>query len=81
MRRHVDYRDDKVFKTLRYGHCMIMADQDNDGSHIKGLVINFLHWYNDTLLKRPGCVRSGQTHNIMFSAFFFCCCCCCCNYD
>ena len=45
LRRHVDYTEEKVFKTLRYGHCMIMADQDNDGSHIKGLVINFLHWY------------------------------------
>ena len=51
LRRHVDYREEKVRKTLRYGHCMIMADQDNDGSHIKGLVINFLHWFNDTLLK------------------------------
>ena len=30
-------------KTLRYGHLMIMADQDTDGSHIKGLVINFIH--------------------------------------
>ena len=25
---------------LRYGNVMIMCDQDNDGSHIKGLVIN-----------------------------------------
>ncbi|CDW84992.1 dna topoisomerase 2 [Stylonychia lemnae] len=29
--------------TLRYGSIMIMADQDHDGSHIKGLVINFIH--------------------------------------
>ncbi len=28
-------------KSLRYGGLMIMADQDVDGSHIKGLVINF----------------------------------------
>jgi DNA topoisomerase II len=26
-----------------YGHLMIMADQDHDGSHIKGLVINLIH--------------------------------------
>ena len=33
----------KNIGTLRYGHLMIMADQDHDGSHIKGLVINFIH--------------------------------------
>lgn len=32
--------------SLRYGHVMIMADQDHDGSHIKGLLINlFHHWW------------------------------------
>lgn len=35
--------DESNIKTLRYGHLMIMADQDTDGSHIKGLVINFIH--------------------------------------
>jgi DNA topoisomerase II len=30
-------------RTLRYGHLMVMADQDTDGSHIKGLVINLFH--------------------------------------
>ena len=33
---------------------MIMADQDHDGSHIKGLVINFIHWYNPSLLECDG---------------------------
>jgi DNA topoisomerase-2 len=28
---------------LRYGRIMIMADQDHDGSHIKGLVMNLIH--------------------------------------
>ena len=36
------YDEDSV-KKLRYGHLMIMADQDHDGSHIKGLIINFIH--------------------------------------
>jgi len=39
---------------LRYGHIMIMADQDHDGSHIKGLVINFIHHFWPSLLKMPG---------------------------
>ena len=30
-------------KSLRYGKIMIMTDQDHDGSHIKGLVMNLFH--------------------------------------
>lgn len=40
--------------SLRYGHLMIMTDQDHDGSHIKGLIINFLDYYYPSLLKIPG---------------------------
>ncbi|KAF5853012.1 hypothetical protein GGP41_001553 [Bipolaris sorokiniana] len=41
-------------KSLRYGHLMIMTDQDHDGSHIKGLLINFLQCQFPSLLKIPG---------------------------
>lgn len=40
--------------TLRYGHLVIMTDQDNDGSHIKGLIMNFLHVHFPSLLRVPG---------------------------
>lgn len=41
-------------KSLRYGHIMIMTDQDQDGSHIKGLIINFLETSFPGLLDIPG---------------------------
>ena len=40
--------------SLRYGHLMIMTDQDHDGSHIKGLVINFVEHFWPSLLQIPG---------------------------
>lgn len=46
----------KVYKNnteLRYGHVMIMTDQDYDGSHIKGLIINFFDHFFPSLLKVP----------------------------
>jgi DNA topoisomerase II len=38
-------------KSLRYGSIMIMSDQDTDGSHIKGLVINFIHSFWPSLFQ------------------------------
>ncbi len=39
---------------LRYGHVLIMADQDYDGSHIKGLLINVFHKFWPALLLHDG---------------------------
>lgn len=38
-------------KQLRYGRLMIMTDQDVDGSHIKGLLMNLFHTDWPSLLK------------------------------
>uniref|UniRef100_A0A6C0FAP4 DNA topoisomerase (ATP-hydrolyzing) n=1 Tax=viral metagenome TaxID=1070528 RepID=A0A6C0FAP4_9ZZZZ len=37
-------------KSLRYGSIMIMTDQDHDGSHIKGLLMNLFHTLWPSLL-------------------------------
>ena len=38
---------------LRYGRVMVMADQDHDGSHIKGLLMNLFH------AEWPGLMQTG----------------------
>ena len=38
-------------KDLRYGGIIIFTDADNDGSHIKGLIMNFIHSFWPSLLK------------------------------
>jgi DNA topoisomerase-2 len=60
-------------KDLRYGHVMILTDADVDGSHIKGLFINFIHAFWPSLLENVPhfltsmrtpilkCVKGGQT--------------------
>ncbi|KAI9451533.1 DNA topoisomerase [Russula earlei] len=50
LQHNKDYTD---VASLRYGQLMIMTDQDHDGSHIKGLLINFLDHFFPSLLKLP----------------------------
>jgi DNA topoisomerase-2 len=43
----------KDVSELRYGRVMVMADQDHDGSHIKGLLMNLFH------AEWPGLMHAG----------------------
>eukprot|EP01038_Epipyxis_sp_PR26KG_P004447 gene4447-6290_t len=45
---------DNKLNGLRYGKVMIMCDQDTDGSHIKGLIINLFHHLWPNLLSING---------------------------
>ena len=43
-----EYKD---LTELRYGRLMIMTDADADGSHIKGLILNMIHYFWPSLLQ------------------------------
>lgn len=46
---------------LRYGGIIILTDQDADGSHIKGLIINMLQHFWPSLLKNNGFIQTMST--------------------
>jgi len=48
----VDYTDDDNFNSLNYGKIMMLTDQDDDGLHISGLIMNFFHSMFPSLMKR-----------------------------
>lgn len=54
----------KVYKDtseLRYSGIIIMSDQDTDGFHIKGLLINFIHFFWPSLVQKGDFIFSLQT--------------------
>jgi len=48
-------------KSLRYGRILIMTDQDYDGSHIRGLLINMFHELWHKLIEIPGFITYMAT--------------------
>lgn len=64
LKRILGLKQDKVYtdlKDLRYGGIIILTDQDVDGSHIKGLIINMLQCYWPELLKIDGFIQTIST--------------------
>lgn len=60
LRHGVDYSKDENYKTLRYGRACILADADDDGIHIRGLLLNFFYRSYPGLIER-GYVQSFST--------------------
>lgn len=58
----------KIYKTLeemkkdmRYGKILLLTDQDLDGAHIKGLLVNFFHYFWPLLVKEDDFITCLQT--------------------
>lgn len=52
LREGVNYLENSEYQTLRYGHLLIMTDADEDGHHIRGLIILFFETFFPSLLER-----------------------------
>lgn len=64
IKRIIGLETGKVYKSvagLRYSKLIFMTDQDLDGSHIKGLCINFLSYLWPSLLEIPGFIGYMNT--------------------
>jgi len=53
--------------SLRYGRICILTDQDYDGSHIKGLIVNLFHTWWRELLDIPDFIVSMKTPIVKIS--------------
>ncbi len=64
---HKKYDGDLAGQGLRYGKVMMMCDQDNDGSHIKGLIINFFHHFWPNLVYKDGFLQQFITPLVKYN--------------
>ncbi len=61
------YESAEEFNTLRYKRLCLMTDQDHDGSHIKGLLLNVFHQFWPKLVTREGFLQEFITPLIKVS--------------
>ena len=55
------YDNDNDYKSLNYGGIIVIADSDHDGTHIKALVINLIHYFWPELINNYNFVSSIVT--------------------
>ena len=60
LRYGIDYSKDENLKTLRYGEVWIVTDADDDGIHIRALLINFFYKLFKSLFDR-GFIKAFNT--------------------
>lgn len=58
LKQNAKYTDTKK---LRYGGVILLCDSDVDGFHIKGLLMNFFHYFWPSLLKIPDFIQTLAT--------------------
>ena len=58
LKQNAKYTDTKK---LRYGGVVLLCDSDVDGYHIKGLLMNFFHYFWPSLLKIPDFIQTLAT--------------------
>ena len=61
LKQGVDYSIEENFKQLRYGRIIALTDQDADGYHIKGLLMNMFHSAWKELVYREDFITSLST--------------------
>lgn len=52
VKKFTDYTEDENFRTLRYGKLCFVTDNDVDGFHIRGLLLNLFFKYYPSLISR-----------------------------